>query len=134
MYDLAWIGAHHHEIGGIDRELVRRLAVLKVWVDANGLSVGIAVWKPGHESTPFDPDRLLRERDANSSTSATSVPSRPRLHPPAELSDALRNGYGFFADLDEDERALAAARGQDAARPQAAGTTSRRAAGRGAAL
>lgn len=24
MYDLAWIAAHHHEIGGIDRDLVRR--------------------------------------------------------------------------------------------------------------
>lgn len=33
MYDLAWIAEHQHEVGGVDRDLVRRLAVLKIWVE-----------------------------------------------------------------------------------------------------
>lgn len=113
MYDLAWIAAHHHDIGGLDRDLVRRLAVLKVWVDANGLSAGNAVWKPGHESAPFDPDRWLRQRDANEfdlgDIGALAVPTPST----AELCDSVRNGSGFLAELDEDESQLAAARGQD---------------------
>lgn len=113
MYDLAWIAAHHHHIGGIDRDLVRRLAVLKIWVDANGLSAGTAVWKPGHEPAAFDPDRWLRQRDANEfdlgDIGALAVPTPST----SELSDAVRSGYGFLADLDDDERQLAAARGKD---------------------
>jgi predicted nucleotidyltransferase component of viral defense system len=113
MYDLAWIAAHHHEIGGIDRDLVRRLAVLKIWVDANGVSAGHAVWKPGHEPTPFDADRWLRERDAKEfdlgDIGALAVPTPST----SELSEAVRSNYRFLADLDDSERRLAAARGQD---------------------
>lgn len=113
MYDLAWIAAHHHELGGVDRDLVRRLAVLKIWVDANGLSTASAVWKPGHEPAAFDPDRWLRARDAHEfdlgDIGALAVPTPTT----AELSDAVRNSYRFLADLDDDERQIAAVRGQD---------------------
>jgi predicted nucleotidyltransferase component of viral defense system len=113
MYDLAWIAAHHHEIGGIDRDLVRRLAVLKIWVDANGVRAGNAVWKPSHEPTPFEPDRWLRQRDAKEfdlgDIGALAVPTPST----SELSEAVRGNYGFLGDLDDDERQLAAARGQD---------------------
>jgi hypothetical protein len=71
------------------------------------------VWKPGNEPTPFDSDRLLRERDANEfdlgDIGALAVPTPST----AELSDAVCNGYAFLAGLDDDERRLAAARGQD---------------------
>lgn len=113
MYDLAWIAAHHHDIGGIDRDLVRRLAVLKIWVDANGVSTGSAVWKPSHEPAPFDPDRWLRQRDASEfdlgDIGALAVPTPSTT----ELSEAVRKGYGFLGDLDAIELQLAAARGQD---------------------
>ena len=113
MYDLAWIAAHHHEIGGIDRDLVRRLAVLKIWVDANGVSTGSAVWKPSHEPAPFDPDRWLRQRDASEfdlgDIGALAVPTPST----SELLEAVRKGYGFLADLNAIELQLAAARGQD---------------------
>jgi predicted nucleotidyltransferase component of viral defense system len=113
MYDLAWIAAHHHEMGGIDRDLVRRIAVLKVWVDANGVSAGKAVWKPSHEPAPFEPDRWLRPRSAKEfdleDIGALAVPTPST----AELSEAVRTNYGFLSDLDDDERRLADARGQD---------------------
>lgn len=113
MYDLAWIAEHHHGIGGIERDLVRRLAVLKIWVDANGVSTGHAVWKPSHEPAAFDPSRWLRPRVANEfdlgDIGALAVPTPSTI----ELSEAVRSNYGFLADLDDDERQLAAARGQD---------------------
>lgn len=113
MYDLAWIAAHQSEIGTIDRDLVRRLAVLKIWVDTNGVSTASAVWKPGHESAAFDPERWLRARDAQEfdlgDIGALAVPTPTTSY----LSDAVRNNYGFLADLDADECQLAAARGKD---------------------
>jgi predicted nucleotidyltransferase component of viral defense system len=113
MYDLAWIAAHHHEIGGVDRDLVRRLTVLKIWVDANGVSAGRAVWKPSHEPAPFEPDYWLRPRDSKEfdlgDIGALAVPTPSAV----ELSEVVRTNYGFLSDLDTDERRLAAARGQD---------------------
>lgn len=113
MYDLAWIAAHHREIGGVDRDLVRRLAVLKIWVDANGAGAGNAVWKPSHAPAAFEPDRWLRSRNAREfdigDIGALAVPTPS----PSELSDAVCNGYRFLADLDDDERQLAAAHGRD---------------------
>lgn len=46
MYDLAWLANHRREIGGLDTALIRRLAVLKIWVDTNGVSGANAHWKP----------------------------------------------------------------------------------------
>lgn len=113
MYDLAWIMEHRHEVGGLDLDLVRRLAILKIWVDANGLTGGNATWKPGHEPAAFDPEHWLRPRAADEfdleDIGALAVPT-----PTAEdLSAAVRTRYAFLADLDPDESILAAARGQD---------------------
>lgn len=63
VYDLVWIWRHYRDGEGLDRDLVRRLAVLKIWVDAFGLHSRLgAHWKPGHEARPFDPDAWLRVR------------------------------------------------------------------------
>lgn len=64
MYDLAWVAQHQRELGGLDTNLIRRVAVLKIWVDANGLASASAVWKPGHEPRAFDPSAWLRTRSA----------------------------------------------------------------------
>lgn len=113
MYDLAWIAAHRHEIGSFDRDLVRRLAVLKIWVDTHGVNTASAVWTPSHEPTAFDPDHWLRLRDVQEfdlgDIGALTVPT-PTTR---ELTEAVSNYYGFLADLDDDERRLAAARGRD---------------------
>ncbi len=113
MYDLGWIAEHHHEVGGIDQDLVRRLAVLKIWVDANGVSAGKAVWKSSHELAAFEPDHWLRERGAKEfdleDIGALAVPTPST----AELSEAVRTNYAYLADLDDNEQQLAAARGQD---------------------
>ena len=67
MYDLAWIAKHQREVGGLDRDLVRRLAVLKIWVDANGLAAADTAWKPGHEPRAFDPAVRRRAHRASRS-------------------------------------------------------------------
>lgn len=59
------------------------------------------------------PDRWLRQRDANEfdlgDIGALAVPTPSTT----ELSEAVHRNYGFLADLDDLERELAAARGQD---------------------
>lgn len=113
MYDLRWVMTNSPVTGQLDLALLRRLAVLKIWVDANGLHAGDTFWKPGHEGPAFVPDRWLRDRSADEfdeediGALAVSAPSA------AELSDALRTHFRFLADLDDDERTLARAREQD---------------------
>lgn len=113
MYDLRWVMTNTHITGQLDLALLRRLAVLKIWVDANGLHAGSTFWKPGHEGPAFDPARWLRDRSIDEfdeediGALAVPVPSA------AELSDALRIHFRFLADLDDAERTIALAREQD---------------------
>ncbi|MBO1740742.1 nucleotidyl transferase AbiEii/AbiGii toxin family protein [Leifsonia sp. TF02-11] len=113
MYDLRWAITTPAIARSLDLTLIRRLAVLKIWVDANGAHAGNTWWKPGHEGPAFDPDRWLRDRshgefdEEDIGALAVPVPTA------AELSEALRTHFGFLADLDPDEQILAAAREQD---------------------
>ena len=113
MYDLSWIAEHRHELEVLDTALIRRLAVLKIWVDSNGLSSPAAVWKPGHEPSQFEPDNWLRMRDADEfdleDIGALTVPTPSAAH----LSTVLRNHFAFLADLDDDEKQIALGREQD---------------------
>jgi len=113
MYDLRWIMTNSQITGGLDLDLVRRLAVLKIWVDANGLHAGDTFWKPGHEGPGFDPARWLRDRSGDEfdaeDIGALAVP----VPTAAELSEALRDHFGFLAELDRDERTLAQANEHD---------------------
>jgi predicted nucleotidyltransferase component of viral defense system len=112
MYDLRWVTANP-AVAPFDQALARRLAVLKIWVDANGVHAGNTFWKPGHEGPPFDPHRWLRDRTSGEfdieDIGALAVP----VPTPAELSDAVRSRYRFLADLDDDEALIARAREQD---------------------
>lgn len=65
MYDLAWVAANERTLGGLDRALLRRLAVLKIWVDAHGVAASRARWKPAHQPAAFEPDQWLRKRRAD---------------------------------------------------------------------
>jgi len=113
MYDLAWVAQHQRELGGLDLDLVRRLAVLKIWVDARGLGGANVTWKPGHEPRSFDPAAWLRVRTARDfdleDIGALAVP----VPTEAELAAAVSNRYAFLANLDAEERQLAQAREQD---------------------
>ena len=113
MYDLRWVMTNPPITQTLDLALIRRLAVLKIWVDANGANAGQTWWKPGHEGPPFDPDRWLRDRSHGEfdeeDIGALAVPTPTAT----ELSDALRTQFRFLADLDDDERVLAQAREQD---------------------
>ena len=64
MYDLVWVA----RTPGLDlnRTLIRRLAVLKSWVDLNGLHTDHAGWSaPLPNARPFDVDRWLTPRRAS---------------------------------------------------------------------
>ncbi|MFN8077536.1 MAG: hypothetical protein U0Q15_19225 [Kineosporiaceae bacterium] len=91
----------------IDADLVRRLAVLKIWVDAFGLSSTGTVWKPGHGTLPFDPARWLRHRPVADfdveDIGQLAVPT-PDLD---DLAQHLRTAYDFLDELDRDEARVA---------------------------
>jgi hypothetical protein len=62
--------------GHLDTALVRRLAVLKIWIENYGLIAtapgGETEWKPGHEGSVFDVDRWLRRRGSDEFDTKTS--------------------------------------------------------------
>jgi predicted nucleotidyltransferase component of viral defense system len=113
MYDLRWVMTNTPITGKLDHALVRRLATLKIWVDANGLHAGDTFWKPGHEGPAFHPEKWLRDRSTDEfdeqDIGALAVPTPTA----AELSEALRAHFRFLTDLDDDERLVAQAREQD---------------------
>lgn len=113
-YDLVWIIRNRRLF---DRELdldrIRRLAVLKIWVDANGMASATHTWKAAREPQPLDVDRWLRERrrhefdDENIGLLVTPPP------PLDELGQALSREYAFLRTLDSEEQTLAACNGRD---------------------
>lgn len=107
MYDLRWLMTSPSIAPTIDTDLVRRLAVLKIWVDTNGMHAGETYWRPGHTGSTFDPQRWLRARDESEfdpeDIGALAVP-RPTAK---EMSDAVRERFAFLADLGDDERIIA---------------------------
>lgn len=109
VYDLVWLWQTYRRSssGYIDAALVRRLAVLKIWVDAHGLGANGTIWKPGHEAYDFDPHRWLRVRpkaDFDTEDIGELAVPAPDLD---EMSRSLRTAYQFLADLDSDERQVA---------------------------
>jgi hypothetical protein len=113
LYDLAWLVTHQRDSGDLDTELIRRMVVLKIWVDANGVTAGSVHWRAGHEPGPFDPDHWLRTRAAGevdlADIGALAVPT-PSL---ADLNATIQAHYSFLRELDPEERQLAATREQD---------------------
>jgi len=109
MYDLHWVATAPSVASRLDKPLIRRLAVLKMWVDANGLRVGRMHWKPGHEGPAFNPKQWLRRRPTAEFENdvlgalAVVVPSAQ------ELSEAVSAHYGFLGDLNPEEQVIARA-------------------------
>ena len=107
MYDLAWICSQSRLWNELDKNLIRRLTVLKVWTDSNGMHAGDTAWGPSHARSMFDPERWLRPRDAGEfdmeDIGALAVPT-PK---PEELSESVSAGFAFLAKLDAQEEKLA---------------------------
>jgi len=111
-YDLVWIARTPGL--DLDRALIRRLAVLKAWIDLHGLATDHAAWSaPLPGARPFDPDRWLAPRGArdldDEAIGLLTVPP-PDLD---DLGTDLSRLYRWLADLDDDERAVARGRPQD---------------------
>lgn len=111
-YDLVWLASTPGL--DVDRDLVRRLAVLKAWVDLNGLRSEHATWaSPLPAARPFDVERWLSIRAArdfdDESIGLLTVPS-PDL---ADLGQALSRLYQWLGDLTPEEHSIAQGRPQD---------------------
>ena len=111
-YDLVWVARTPGL--DLDRSLIRRLAVVKAWVDLHGLHTEHAGWSaPLPGARPFDVDRWLVPRGArdfdDEAIGLLSVPP-PDL---GDLGRDLSRLYLWLADLDDDERAVAEGRPQD---------------------
>ena len=113
MFDLSWIMTTNAIFSALDIELIKKLAVLKIWVDANGLHGGGAFWKQSHEWYPFDPEKWLRKRNiAEFDTvdiGALAVPA-PSFD---ELSKNISKSFSFLLNLNEDELIIANTKGKD---------------------
>lgn len=71
-YDLVWVAGTPGV--DLDRPLIRRLAVLKAWVDLHGLATSHATWAaPLPGAQPFDVDRWLVLGRHGTSTTRRSV-------------------------------------------------------------
>jgi hypothetical protein len=93
VYSLTWISSTSPH-SGFDRALVRRLAILKNWVDQHGLSSPPAAWRPVTGAIPYDPGRWQTTRRAadfdEDSIGILAVPP-PSLD---ALGDQLRTHFG----------------------------------------
>lgn len=107
-WDLVW-SAQQPGIEISDSAL-RRLAVLKMWADANGLG---GAWTVGQGSGPFLPEVWLAER-SNWDDESIGLLCEP---PPSltQLGDDLCDRYRWLADLTPDEERWARAREEDRA-------------------
>lgn len=107
VYDLVWVAttSPHSQF---DRALVRRLAILKCWVDAHGLSAPSVSWvgPPGADVLNLDSwlrPRSLKEFD-DESIGVLATPA-PDL---SKLAADLRDRFGFLGEPDAGDRRLLA--------------------------
>jgi hypothetical protein len=105
VYDLVWIaGTSPHS--GFDRAAVRRLAVLKNWVDQYGLACPPTTWEPVAGAVPYDPARWLttrrspglRRREHRPARRAGPRPEHPRRAPSIAVRFPRRAGRPRTAD------------------------------------
>lgn len=80
------------------------MVVLKIWVDANGVTAGNVRWRAGHQPHPFDPDHWLRTRAAAevdlADLGALAVPTSSL----ADLNATIQADCGFLRELDPQQR------------------------------
>ncbi|MCH7565753.1 MAG: nucleotidyl transferase AbiEii/AbiGii toxin family protein [Gemmatimonadetes bacterium] len=101
--DLVW-AATTSPHSGFGRDLVRRLAVLKVWVDIHGLRPG---WSPALGPVRFEPDAWLSSRESWDDEQIGLLAHRPPSL--GQLGSDLQSRYSWLRDLSEEEVRWAAA-------------------------
>ncbi|MGC9219872.1 MAG: nucleotidyl transferase AbiEii/AbiGii toxin family protein [Solirubrobacteraceae bacterium] len=111
-YDLVWLAGTPGL--DLDRALIRRLVVLKSWVDLHGLHTENARWAaPLPGARPFDAERWLSPRIAadfdDEVIGLLTVPP-PDLN---DLGKDLSRLHQWIAELDDDEQQVAEGRQQD---------------------
>lgn len=111
-YDLVWVARTPGL--DLDRPLIRRLAVLKAWIDLHGLATDHATWSaPLPDAQPFDAVGWLTPRTArdfdDEAIGLLTVPP-PDLD---TLGRDLSRLYQWLTDLDDDEQIVARGRPQD---------------------
>lgn len=105
VYDLVWVATNSPH-SQFDRALVRRVAILKCWVDTHGLNADAVSWAGPPGAITLDTDQWLRNRarkefdDESIGVLATPAPDLDKL------AADLRSRYSFLGDLDEDDRRL----------------------------
>ena len=100
VYDLVWIATTSPH-STFDRAAVRRLAVLKNWVDQHGMSSPPAAWQPVSRAIPYDPGswrRIRRPADFDEDSIGLLAVPAPSLD---DLGRRLHSLYGFLAEPDE---------------------------------
>ena len=113
MYDLNWIIENIAVSSTIDKSLIRRLVVLKIWVDSYGLHYGNVYWHPAHDPSVFDPEKWLNGRnpkDVNAEDIGTLAVPAPTAE---EMINRLKKNLAFLLDLDDVERAIAKSNQKD---------------------
>ena len=107
--DLVW-AARTPPHSAIDRTLVRRLAVLKVWVDVNGLD---GHWTPADSARPFDAAWLQSGREWDDESIGLLAHPAPSI---ADLERDLIACWSDIAALDTDDLTVAEADPRDRAK------------------
>lgn len=90
--DLIWIATTSPH-AQIDRDIVRTLAVLKVWVDNHGLG---PAWSPALNPKPFDPTRWLNPRQIWDDEQIGLL-----SHPPPSLDQLEADLFALYQWLDD---------------------------------
>jgi predicted nucleotidyltransferase component of viral defense system len=105
VYDLVWIATTSPH-SGFRRDVVRRLAVLKNWVDQYGASSPPTEWQPVTGAARYDSARWRTTRRAadfdEDSIGLLTVPA-PNLD---DLGAQLHQLFEFLAELDELEQRI----------------------------
>ena len=105
--DLVW-AATTSPHSGFSINRVRRLAMIRVWVDNHGLG---PAWASALSPRPFDPERWLSPREDWDDEQIGLL-----THPPPSLSELeakLHRLYAWLRDLTEEEGRLASADARD---------------------
>jgi uncharacterized protein len=95
--DLVWV-AQTSPHSQFDRERVRRLATLKVWVDSYGMNPG---WSPALACTPFDAHRWLDRRERWDDEQIGMLASPPPTL--TALEEGLRRHYAWLSETTDEE-------------------------------
>lgn len=103
VYDLVWIATNSPH-SSFDRELVRRLSILKTWVDQYGLQSPPARWQPVAGATTYDPTlwtRIRVDEDFDDESIGLLAVPAPDL---ADLAAAMLGPYSFLGAPNELEQ------------------------------